>query len=472
MVKLVDTLDLKSSDCNGRTGSSPVPSTVKKSLIYKGFFYLWVFHFMRKIILHFRNVPTDIPTKIEIHVMETLYSEVKLHKTLVNKKPAIIPGKSWYVYYYFRNPETGKMQKFMDSCKINKYKNIDERTAWGKAWVKSYTELLQSGFNPFTNIGLKSEKVDAFEVKTYTITTALDYAFDNLKGNWEAATTSDYKTRLGLFKNWLIDNKIENLEVLEFKDLHFISFMNWLVHPDGRNVGKTSQDNYKRCLSSLFSKLIKDKIIVKNPVDFQTSKDEPIKNTPFTGYEVLQIKNYLLENDLQLYHFIVFVIYEFLRPREIIRLTCGDFNLKEKYLYVKTKTDRKKVKKLIGPTMEFLNSINVNSQPEKAHLFTASGTFEIWEASEKTKVDHFGYRFRTVKKKLNFNVDYGIYSFRHTAALDLYNSFIKSGMMHREAVMKLMPIIGHKNESTTEKYLREVQEMLPKDYGEFYTLNF
>ena len=29
VVKLVDTLDLKSSDCNGRTGSSPVPSTKK-----------------------------------------------------------------------------------------------------------------------------------------------------------------------------------------------------------------------------------------------------------------------------------------------------------------------------------------------------------------------------------------------------------------------------------------------------------
>jgi hypothetical protein len=27
VVELVDTLDLKSSDCNGRTGSSPVPST-------------------------------------------------------------------------------------------------------------------------------------------------------------------------------------------------------------------------------------------------------------------------------------------------------------------------------------------------------------------------------------------------------------------------------------------------------------
>ena len=40
VVKLVDTLDLKSSDCNGRTGSSPVPSTKNRNLFikYYGFF--------------------------------------------------------------------------------------------------------------------------------------------------------------------------------------------------------------------------------------------------------------------------------------------------------------------------------------------------------------------------------------------------------------------------------------------------
>jgi uncharacterized protein YegP (UPF0339 family) len=38
-VKLVDTLDLKSSDCNGRTGSSPVPST--KPLLLEEVFLLY-----------------------------------------------------------------------------------------------------------------------------------------------------------------------------------------------------------------------------------------------------------------------------------------------------------------------------------------------------------------------------------------------------------------------------------------------
>ena len=45
-MKLVDTLDLKSSDCNGRTGSSPVPSTKSFKLMFGAFlFYIsWDFY--------------------------------------------------------------------------------------------------------------------------------------------------------------------------------------------------------------------------------------------------------------------------------------------------------------------------------------------------------------------------------------------------------------------------------------------
>ncbi len=410
---------------------------------------------------------------VEISVMEKLYSPAKLQKTFINGKPAIIAGKEWYVYYYFRNPTTGKMQKFKPTkTYINKHKTIKERTEAGEAWVKAWNLLLENGFNPFTKEGVIEKTEPSYMIKSFTIVAALEYAYDNKIGEWEPATISDYKTRKNLFIQWLTSNNLKLIDVKEFSDVHFIAFMNWLVSPEGRNVGKTSQDNYKRCLSSLFGKMVKDKIITKNPVDFQTSKDEPVKNTPFTGYEVAEIKKYLLQHDLQLYYFILFVIYEFLRPVEIIRLTAGDINIKNKTLSVKTKTSNKSVKKLIVPIVKHLESIHIDTLPKKAHLFTNTNKIEIWEAKEKTKVDHFGNRFKKVKKTLNFNGDYGIYSFRHTAALDLYHSFTKSGLLHREAVAKLMPIIGHKNESTTEKYLREVQEMLPKDYGEFYTLDF
>src|SRR5699024_2559293 len=137
-----------------------------------------------------------------------------------------------------------------------------------------------------------------------------------------------------------------------------------------------------------------------------------------------------------------FVIYTFLRPREIIRLKVSDINLREKYLYVETKTKRKQIKKLVGPVLDWLEEINVSNLPSDANLFTNLGSYFVWNATEKSKVDHFGNRFAKVKEKLKFNGDYGIYSFRHTAAMDLFHAFMKQGMTEHEAILKLMPITG------------------------------
>jgi integrase len=425
---------------------------------------------MRKFEIKIQNLPTNLPTTIIISQGMNDYSAVKLFKTRVHGKPTVIPGKGWYVYYYFRNPNTGKMQKFMDTCRINRFKTVKERTEAGTSWVKAFEKLLDSGFNPFIDKGLEEK---SFEVKVYNVKTGLEYAFNNKIGTWKTATADDYKVRLNVFMEWVYLNKLETIDIREISDVHIIAFLNWIVSPVGRNIGKTSQDNYKRCISGLFGKLVKDKIISTNPcLNLETKKDDPIKNTPFTGFQILEIKNYLLANDLKLYHFILHVVYTFLRPREIVRLKAADIRLKEKVLYVETKTKRKEVKRLIDPLIDFYTSIEVSKIPGKANIFTDDATCKIWDAKEKTKVDHYGLRFKKVKTHFNYGSEYGIYSFRHTAALDLYKRFTTDGSTHREAVLKLMPIIGHENEKTTEKYLRDVGAMLPKDYGEFYSLGF
>lgn len=428
---------------------------------------------MKNIELEFRNLPTNLPITITIKVAMDDFSTVKIFKTKQDGKPCIIAGKGWYLYYYFRHPQTNKMVKFMDTCKINRYKTIKERADAAEAWQKAITLLLHQGFNPFTDKGIEPK---TFDEKTYTVREALNYAFDNKLGVWKTSTADDYKTRKNVFLEWCKLNKVDGIDVRDFKEVHVIAFMNNLIAPEklgGRAVGKTSQDNYKRCLSGLFSKLVRDKLVPKNLfLDIETSKASPIKNTPFTGYEVKQIKDYLLENDKQLYHFIQFVIFSFLRPVEIIRLEVQDFNLRESYFTVETKTERKATVKIIKPIHDFLTEININDLPSKGNIFTNSGQVEIWNAKEKTKVDHFGHRFGKVKEVFKFGNEYGIYSFRHTAALDLYYSFIKQGSNEREAILKLMPITRHTSENALRNYLRDVGGMLPKDYGSDYTLDF
>lgn len=403
------------------------------------------------------------------------YSEVKIYYPKdKDGKPIVAPKKPWHIYYYYRSPFSGKMQKFMNTCKINKYKTVAERMEAAKAWVKAYVLLLDNGFNPFDELGIPDKDMpEEIDEVVYTVKTGLKYAYDNKLGSWKKSTADDYLIRMNVFLEYAELKKFDSMDIRELADVHIIGFLNWIINPMGRNIGKTSQDNYKRAVSGLLGKLKKDKIIAANPAaDIDTKKDKPQKNKPFTGEEVKKLRDWMLKHDRKLYEFVTLMIYTFLREREIVRLRVKDIHLEQKYLYADTKGDRQTIKKLIDPVCRMLEGKNLKGYPEAAHIFTKSGDIELWDADEKAKVDHFGYRFRQAKLALGFGKDYGLYSFRHSAALDLYHSLVRSGLNDHEAVLKLMPIIGHQDPDTTRNYLRDIGGMLPKDYGEMYTLSF
>lgn len=145
---------------------------------------------------------------------------------------------------------------------------------------------------------------------------------------------------------------------------------------------------------------------------------------------------------------------------------------KQGFLYADTKGDTQAIKKMIDPICRMFAEKNLAAFPKEAHIFTNTGEIEIWEAKEKSKVDHFGNRFKKVKRALGFGKDYGLYSFRHSAALDLYFSYVRKGFNDHESVLKVMPIIGHQDPETTRNYLRDIGGMIPKDYTDLYTLDF
>lgn len=418
--------------------------------------------------------PAGKPVTIIIKGMDRDYSEVKLYYPKDQQgRPLIAPKKQWYVYYYYRSPFTGFMEKIKDTHKINRYKTAAERMEAGKAWVKAISLLLDNGFNPFTEKGIEDRQLPQELQETFTVRSGLQHAFDNKLGTWKKSTADDYKTRMGVFLEYAELNRFDSIDIRDLKDTHIIGYLNWLTNPKGRGVGKTSQDNYKRAISGLLGKLKKDRIIEKNPAsDIETKKGRPEKNKPFTGKEVRRLKEWMLQHDRKLYEYVMLMIYTFLRGREIVRLRVKDIHLDQKYLYADTKGDTQAIKKLIEPVITMLAGKELKRYPEGSHIFTNTGEIELWDADEKTKVDHFAYRFRQAKAALGFGKDYGLYSFRHSAALDLYHSFVRSGHNDHEAVLKIMPIIGHQDPETTRNYLRDIGGMLPKDYSNLFTLDF
>ena len=175
---------------------------------------------------------------------------------------------------------------------------------------------------------------------------------------------------------------------------------------------------------------------------------------------------YLEEKDPLLLLYIKFISYNFLRPIEVNRLTIGDLNLKEEILTIKTKTKVSKIKRIPKLLLEDLNQLQLDSYNSSHYLFAPTGIGKKWRSKEDNKRDYFSKRFKkVVKDHFNLGKEYGLYSFRHTFITKMYNNIRETKSPH-QAKSEMMLITGHSTMLALEKYLRDIDAELPKDYSE------
>lgn len=155
---------------------------------------------MTKKIVSINTVPTNVPKKNIIEAVAKKYSLPKLFIVKDNNgKPSVAPGKILCVYFYFRNPETKKFDsksKFVLKFGINRFKTVAERKAFGKNIIEVYTDLLKSGYNPYTK---EKPNTETLTVERLTTRQALTLTLNQKKKNLAKNTIADWEYRLKTF---------------------------------------------------------------------------------------------------------------------------------------------------------------------------------------------------------------------------------------------------------------------------------
>jgi len=98
------------------------------------------------------------------------------------------------------------------------------------------------------------------------------------------------------------------------------------------------------------------------------------------------------------------------------------------------------------------------------HLFTPRKIGGVWNMGETDKRNYFSKRFKKIKDHFNLGRDYGLYSYRHTFITKIYREMAKSAAP-LEVKSKLMTITGHTTITALDKYLRDIDAVLPEDYS-------
>lgn len=366
-------------------------------------------------------------------------------------------SKRWFVYYSFRNPLSGKLERQTPIyAGVNEYKTLGERREAVRNLLKSVKSILKNGFNPYNDEPYHEEK-------NLTIANAVQLILNLKKNQYTPASYRDFKSRILRFQKWLFENGYFGRLITDVTKKTVINYLNHVQIESSAS----NRNNARNNLSAFFAALEEQDIINAN---FVTSiaklKTRPERHKTYSQKNENDIDK-LLQKDPVLNLFVKFVSYNFLRPIEVVRLQVCDIHLKERKLFVRAKNKPVKIK--IIPEIlaeEIIKHCDLDSLPSEHYFFTVTGFGHEWHTEENNRRNYFSKRFKTLKKKVGLNKDYGLYSFRHTFIAKLYHELIKS-MTPFEAKAKMMLITGHTTMTALEKYLRDIDAVLPDDYSDF-----
>ncbi len=429
-----------------------------------------------KIEVEIKKGPTKGPTYFEVRMSKRRYSNPKLFIPKDEKgKPVLDPARPWYVWFYWRTDPEGKLDRKMKFKKsINRQDTVRARKAIGKALAETYRDALGRGWHPLTKkMGSKPGGINFV-----TLEAAIKKAYQvKVKAKKKGPTLIGYEFHMNRFLEWAGKFGYKGLDVHKFSIDHFYEFLDWLrfeyIMENGESLSGSSINNHKASLSALFTTMKNERLIPVNFVrDIPKVDEEVVNNRAFTVDDIQKIKKELEKEDPYLIPFISFILYPLLRPREICRLQVKDVNGDDGYFSVETKTDVLSIRRIIQKQKPTIQAMKLEKEPDSFFLFTNKNRPADWDVPLKSKVDHFGVRFRKIKTKLGYGREYGLYSFRHTAILDLYNSMVDQGKGEQEILFKLMPITQHKSVAGIKNYLRHHRKSIPADHSDIYTLDF
>ncbi len=371
-------------------------------------------------------------------------------------------GLRWRVEFdYEITPGTKKNYQFTHGInhKFKGPENFHEKRKTLLAIRQAYEELLDTGKSPVQGQLVQSK---------YSAIDSLNWAVEELTKSTANASTSssDYKVRKNVFTEWLLKNGHKNtpIELIDKKTVsNFLDAM-------AKKSSASNRNNYKRTLSAIFTFLRKKDLVYKNPFDdIDLLKSKPRKHRSYLASQEKEITELLEANDPNLGRFVRVFSYQFLRPIDTIRIKAKNVYLKDRILFVDTKTtgdEKKRIPEILVNDYQYL--LDQSTNPED-FLFTPLGPGS-WELKEgdKGKRDYFTTLYnKRVKKPLNLESEYDMYSHRHTKTEEVYRHLYEIHDGIEEKVLnELMKITGHASLAGLRKYLRSIRAQLPGDYSD------
>ncbi len=341
-------------------------------------------------------------------------------KTAINeivgwKMPTFHQASECYVAVTAFDPAKGKLhtKKIM----LNHIRGKRNQKVYGEALIKRLTEKLMQGWNPWIEITQPTEYTLFDEVcSKYE-----EYLLKLLREqNMREESVTSYLSRLRILRKWKEEEKVNLFYSYQF-DRHMVGrFLDYIFIE--RNNTMRTRNNYLAWVKCFCKYLHERGYVPTNPADGYSCvrRRDSTKNREIIPDEVMvNIKNWLMENNKHYLLACYILHYLFVRPREMSFLKVGDFSIENKTLHLhgdNTKNHNDATLTVPDHVMKLMMELRVFDRPSNYYLFSTGFEPGTKRRSEKTFRDYWHYH---IQKKLKLTDRYKFYSLKDTGITNM-----------------------------------------------------
>ncbi|MDE3250398.1 MAG: tyrosine-type recombinase/integrase [Bacteroidota bacterium] len=346
-----------------------------------------------------------------------------------------------FVAYSYRNPETGKWERFKvyEDINRNRSKQYDELL------LASVYEGLKAGYNPFEDRHPFREKEKPKETP-YTIQRALYFFLGKWKERGiEPASMARYQRSIKFFEEWLLMKGIQHKAAGDITEDDIESSLRW--NKEKRGWSNRTYNNNRDFLATCFLFLQKKGVIKSNPVsEVASQKTKTKKHKYYDEVTLKKVMGYLRTADPSL-HLAALVVYHLCvrSEKELKHLVVGNIMPERmQVLLQETKGGSERYIPMNQQILDAFREADVLEAPKDYYVFSGNGR----PGAKPFGNGFFAKRFRKVRGAMGLGEESTLYGFKHTRIVHLKRDGVKDA--------DIMQLTGHKDVVSYSTYLRDL----------------
>lgn len=360
-------------------------------------------------------------------------------------------SKRWFINFYIKDERTGEfVRKRITS--INSGDTYRERMEEARKVLKELKNLLKEGVMLESKTSTETFDID---LRKKTFIEALDFAVEKKKAIIDKKTHRDYISFSRKIKEFLKDRGLTTIPFRKVNTALLYDFFDFLKEEKG--LSNKTYNNYHIFLSAVYNLFIDRKVLTDNPCKSikKLRVEKGGSHKPFTNDQIRDLKEEMIASgDNQLWLFVSFIYYCFIRPHKELRLLQIQ-HLHEKTIFIPPNLSKNSTGAHITiplPLEKMIQSHNLRSYPGDYYIFSSNGIPGLKPLGR----DNFYNRHKKILTTLGLQgKGYDIYGYKHTGNIALVQAGanIKQIQMHNR----------HSSLEMTSTYLQNLGTVINND---------